>query len=347
MPDFDELLRLYADQMEDFWYRRANAPQYRRTIHIFGQPVLFESNHERVLEAASLAEAMYSTAEALNVPEWRVQVTIHAPGAQPAPPPERLVDLVHYAGADEWLWIGLAEWGNCWVDMRRGEAHALLAPSLADDPARVCQVLLNTILTNLISRHGYSMLHASALERDGRVLLLQAPHGAGKSTAASHLMLNGYRLVSDSMIYICERNGELWLGGFPVGHIKLRADVLPLFPDLAEKAEAEAVRDETKYRVALDGLPAGSGYREMIPVRRIEYCLLERWEESASRVEPLTEEELWPTVMVHSLHYDTAALWRENLRRIGMLLEHSNLHRLRVGSSQAGMLAALDALWTP
>jgi hypothetical protein len=346
MPDLDELFRLHNRQMEDFWSRRANAAKYRRTIHIFGQPVVFESNQEGVLRAASMAEAMYSTADALDLPAWHVHLTVHDPAPQPAAPPERLVDQLRFAGADEWLWIGLADWGNCFVDMQRAEAYAFLASSLAEQPGQVCELLLNTILTNLITRHGYSMLHASALVRDGRILLLQAPHGAGKSTTAARLILNGYRLVSDSMVYICERGGDLWLGGFPVGRIRLRADVLPRFPALAAEAEPEPVRDETKYRVLLDRVGPGLGHGELIRARQVEYCLLERWDGSVSKLEPLTEDELWPEVMVNSLHYDTAALWRENLRRIGLLLERANLHRLLIGSSEPGILKAVDALWT-
>jgi hypothetical protein len=346
MPDFDELFRLYSPHMEDFWSRRASAPKYQQTIHVFGQPVVFDSNHKSVLEAASLAEAMYSTAGKLNLPAWHVHLTVHGPAPGHPPPPERLVDLLQYAGTDEWVWIGLADWGNCWVDMRRAEAYAVLAHTLAEQPAQVCQLLLNTILNNLISRHGHSMLHASALLHDGRLLLLQAPHGAGKTTTASRLILNGYRLVSDSQVYICERDGDLWLGGFPVGRLRLRADVLPLFPLLAAEAEPEPVRDETKYRVGLERLRPGLSHPDMIQVRRVEYCLLERWDRSASTVEPLTEGELWPAIMVNSLHYDTPALWRENLGRIGLLLQRANLHRLRIGSSEAGIVEAVDGLWT-
>ena len=55
--------------------------------------------------------------------------------------------------------------GNCFVNMKRGEAHAVISSLLAENPELVCQVLINTILTNFITRHGYSMLHASALSK--------------------------------------------------------------------------------------------------------------------------------------------------------------------------------------
>ena len=344
MPNFNELYRQHNEQMEDFWSRRANAPKYEKTIHIFGHPVMFESNHEKVLDCATLAEEMYSTSDSQIEPTWRVHLTVRSE-PQPAPPPERLIDLIHYTGADDWLSIDLLEWGNCFVDMKRGEAHAVLSQSLAEKPEQVCLVLINTILTNFITRHGYSMLHASALVKDEHILLLQAPHGTGKSTTALRLLLNSYRLLSDSQIYIGERKNELWMGGFPVGRIKLRTDMLPFFPALAAQAETEAVRNETKHRVELKRVDPEMTYPQMIRIGRVEYCLLERWDRSESKIEPLSEDELWQEIMINSLHYDTPEMWTENLSRIGLLLKHANLHRLRIGTSESDIIRTVNGLW--
>ena len=110
MIDLDELYHQHQHRMEDFWSRRGNTPQYETTIHVFGQPVLFDSNHERVLEAATLAEQMYSPWNTEGNGQWRVHLTVHDPDPStrpveqsgqrpsPAPPPERLIDHVHYAG---------------------------------------------------------------------------------------------------------------------------------------------------------------------------------------------------------------------------------------------------------
>ena len=344
MPDFNELYRKQKERMEDFWSRREHAPKYERTIHVFGQAVLFDSNDEKVLDSATIAEEMYSVAAWTDEPPWRVHLTVRS-APQSAPPPDRLIDLIHYAGAEDWLSIDLLEWGNCFVDMKRGQAYAVLSRSLAENPLQVCQVLINTILTNFITRHGYSMLHASALVKDENILLLQAPHGTGKSTTALRLLLNGYRLLSDSMVYIGERGNELWMGGFPVGRIKLRTDMLPLFPALAAQAEMEPVRNETKHRVELKRVDSTLAYPHMIPIGRVEYCLLERWDTSESQLEPLSEEELWPEIMVNSLHYDTPQLWRENLRRIDLLLRYANLHRLRIGTSEDAIIKTVNGVW--
>lgn len=344
MPDFNELYRKYNERMEDFWSRRTNAPKFERMIQVFGHSVIFNSNHENILDSATLAEEMYSSADSQGGSAWRVHLTVRSM-PQSAPPPERLIDLIHYNGADDWLSIDLLEWGSCFVDMKRGEAYAVLASSLAEKPRQVCLVLLNTILNNFLTRHGYSMLHASALVKDDSLLILQAPHGTGKSTTALRLLFNGYRLLSDSQIYVGERGDEVWLGGFPVGRIKLRADMLQHFPALAAEAEPEPVRNETKHRVELKRVDHALAYRQMIPIRRVEYCLMERWDQSESTIEALTEDELWREIMVNSLHYDTPGIWNENLRRVDLLLKHANLHRLRIGTSEEEIIKTVNGLW--
>ena len=345
MPDYNELYHQHNHRMEDFWSRRANTLKYERTIHVFGQPVVFDSNHERVLESASLAEQMYSAWDSRNESAWRVHLTVHDSEHQPTQPPERLIDRVQYAGADDWLSIDLRDWGHCFVDMERGEAYAVISSSLAEIPQRVCQVLLNTILNNFATRHGFSMLHASALVKDGQILILQAPHGTGKSTTALRLLLNGYQLISDSQIYLAERDGKLWLGGFPIGRIKLRSDMLPLFPALTAETQPEAVRNETKHRVDLTRVDPTLARRDMIRVPHVEFCLLERWDKPESKIEPLSVEKLWAEIMVNSLHYDTQELWNENLARVDLLLRRANTHRLHIGTSEADILKTVNQLW--
>lgn len=47
--------------------------------------------------------------------------------------------------------------------------------------------------------HTWITIHSAVLERGGRVLVLPAPPGSGKSTLCAALMLSGWRLLSDEM----------------------------------------------------------------------------------------------------------------------------------------------------
>jgi hypothetical protein len=152
-------------------------------------------------------------------------------------------------------------------------------------------------------------------------------------------------LLSDSQIYLGEREGEIWMGGFPVGRIKLRSDMLPFFPVMAEVSKAEPVRNEIKHRVDLMRVDPAAAVRQMIPIQHVEYCLLERWDRPESQIGPLSEEELWPEIMVNSLHYDTPEIWRENLHRVDLMLQKANKHRLRIGTSETEILKTVNQLW--
>ena len=50
--------------------------------------------------------------------------------------------------------------------------------------------------------HQYLMLHAAALERNGRAVILPGDPGAGKSTLTAALMLSGWRLLSDEITLV-------------------------------------------------------------------------------------------------------------------------------------------------
>ncbi len=47
--------------------------------------------------------------------------------------------------------------------------------------------------------HEYLIIHAAVVEKNGRVLMLSAPPGAGKSTLCAGLVCRGWRLLSDEL----------------------------------------------------------------------------------------------------------------------------------------------------
>ncbi len=57
--------------------------------------------------------------------------------------------------------------------------------------------------------HQYLMLHAAAVERNGRVLLLPAWPGCGKSTLCAALVSRGWRLFSDEFGLVRHADGQL------------------------------------------------------------------------------------------------------------------------------------------
>lgn len=59
---------------------------------------------------------------------------------------------------------------------------------------------MNWCVTALLSTD--FKIHAAILEKNGKAVIFPAPSGSGKSTLTAHLMLNGWRLLSDEMTII-------------------------------------------------------------------------------------------------------------------------------------------------
>lgn len=55
--------------------------------------------------------------------------------------------------------------------------------------------------------HSFLTIHSAVLERAGRVLIMPAPPGSGKSTLCAALVLSGWRLLSDEMALLDTRTG--------------------------------------------------------------------------------------------------------------------------------------------
>lgn len=79
------------------------------------------------------------------------------------------------------------------------------------------------ILAILLHQRNFLVLHASAVEINGRVTIFLGNKGYGKSTLAAHLQSRGHKLVSDDLVPVRFTNG--FAETFP-GHPQIR-----LFPD--------------------------------------------------------------------------------------------------------------------
>jgi hypothetical protein len=76
--------------------------------------------------------------------------------------------------------------------------------------------LLGPVLGWVLRLRGITCMHASALEVGGKALLLVGAEGAGKSTTASGLLRAGHAVLSDDVVPLQERDGELWVNpGLP------------------------------------------------------------------------------------------------------------------------------------
>lgn len=93
------------------------------------------------------------------------------------------------------------------------------------------------------------VLHAAAVARDSRALIMPAPPGSGKSTLCAALVNRGWRLLSDELTIIRLDTGEITGLARPVN---LKNNSIDIIRDFAPAAYLSTpVRDTTKGTVTL------------------------------------------------------------------------------------------------
>jgi HprK-related kinase B len=75
--------------------------------------------------------------------------------------------------------------------------------------------LINACYAKAILRRGHLLLHASGVSWNGRAAVLAGPPGAGKSTAALHLVEEGFRFLSNDRVLAKPRRGGVEALGYP------------------------------------------------------------------------------------------------------------------------------------
>jgi hypothetical protein len=129
----------------------------------------------------------------------------------------------------------------------------------------------------LATRRDRHPIHAAAIRRGDRALILHGPSGAGKSTVAYLASRAGVDVLSDDAIRVQLQPAlRVWGGGGrPNGHVHLCADVHHRFADLRDQPllRVHNAAGAAKYVVRVSGeRPAPAPAY----VHRVGVCLIER-----------------------------------------------------------------------
>ena len=106
-----------------------------------------------------------------------------------------------------------------------GRASFRISPDAArvtwagTDDASTRRFLLDTVLWWTALSRGLQLLHASAVELDGRVVAIVSHMGGGKSTLAGELLLGGAALFSDDVVALSRTGGAVAHPGPPLMNV--------------------------------------------------------------------------------------------------------------------------------
>lgn len=66
----------------------------------------------------------------------------------------------------------------------------------------ICAYIIDFLIRFKLNEKGYSVVHASAVSKDGKAYLFPSQSGAGKTTTAMHFAENGYAFLGDDFVLL-------------------------------------------------------------------------------------------------------------------------------------------------
>jgi hypothetical protein len=174
-------------------------------------------------------------------------------------------------------------------DPLRGESVAYVTTTLASDRGHFRVMVLEGMTLGLLSHFDRHPIHAAAVARGGRAVLLAAPSGIGKSSLAYAAHSAGFDVLADDHVWV-QLTPALRIWGWP-GRVLLPLDVASMFPEVAGPTTASG--DNGKHKLAYNLDPIDDISQHVAD--RGVVCILERGQSNA------TLERLPPTAVVDAL----------------------------------------------
>jgi hypothetical protein len=134
---------------------------------------------------------------------------------------------------DERRWI--ADFGDVGIlvmDGPHGRADGYLIHPETLHP-NLIEYLFHLASTELFRHRGLYTIHAAALEKDGRGILISGNSGRGKTTSSLSLLRSGYRYLSDDQPLIQDAGTHVDVLPFPT-KINATQATIEFFPELAD-----------------------------------------------------------------------------------------------------------------
>ncbi len=170
--------------------------------------------------------------------------------------------------------------------------------------------------------HQYLMIHAAAIEKNGRVAILPAPPGSGKSTLTAGLIQRGWRLLSDELTLI-GADGLIQGIARPVSLKNQSIDVIREFAPQA--TIGRVVKDTIKGTVAHLCAPTDSVAR-VLEKARPGWVIFPKYQaNSPATLQPMQRSEAFMGLAQNAFNYSLLAA--NGFQRLSALMDASMAFR--------------------
>jgi HprK-related kinase A len=159
---------------------------------------------------------------------------------------------------------------------------------------------LNLVIA--LRSHSLLMLHSAAVERAGRVLLLPAWPGSGKTTLCTGLVYRGWRLFSDEFGLVRPASGEVLPLPRPM---PLKNESIAVIREFAPNAELGPTIPNTRKGTLAHVKPPASSVRAAATPGRAAWIVFPRWSPSEPPVfEEMPKADAFMMLATNAFNYE-------------------------------------------
>lgn len=238
------------------------------------------------------------------------------------------------------LYADFYEQGLIVIHGEAGRAHAYVIRPEAMHPD-ILESHVHFMLTELLRYRRLFVMHATALEKHGRGVLIPGYSGRGKTTSFLSLLRSGYRYLSDDHPLLTNRDGQVELLCFPM-KVDVTAHTISFFPELRE-APADVLHQGPAKRYFF----VEDVYDQVALGDRCSPALVlfpHVVDADKSWLEPLPQSRVLQELLPQGLVAYDQALSREQFTVLSQLARQVSCYRLNFGRDVEALPQLIDPL---
>jgi hypothetical protein len=196
------------------------------------------------------------------------------------------------------------------------------------------------VLTELLKRQGLYTLHATAMEKGGRGVLIPGYSGRGKTTACISLLRSSYRCLSDDHPLMKFESGKIRVLGFPE-KVDVTDQSRDFFPELSGLSRGKLHQGLMKKYFYIEDIYPGGTATSCVPRVMILPQIVNR---PTSHVEPISKRQALEEILPHGLLVYDKMIAQKEFQVLSALIQTVDAYRLFFGKDVLNLHRIIDPL---
>jgi len=193
--------------------------------------------------------------------------------------------------------------------------------------SKLIEYLFHLVLIELLRHQGLYTIHAAALERHGRGVLIPGKSGSGKTTASISLLRSGYRYLSDDHPLIRDVGAHIEMLPFPA-KINVTEATITFYPEVLHSPHLVLQSGSPKRSFRIEDLYSTSVGDCCQPALVLFPHVVDA---SHSQIEPLPKSRALEALLPHSLLVYNPEVARREFQVLAKLVQQADCYRVHLG----------------